>query len=151
MCSTTGTGAAKNRAFSGVISAPPVSSDRRAAPAITGTALSTSSAAGTSRSAAEEAAEEAAAEAAAEVAVEVTAEVTAEAPPEAAAGFRPSAGRRRRGDRGKGWRGGWRGAVRSAGLSSVMTRSWPPERGRFIAGTVRSGLADHPPFGRTFG
>ncbi|GAA3445695.1 hypothetical protein Pve01_07900 [Planomonospora venezuelensis] len=40
MCSTTGRGAAKNRAFSGVIAAPPASSVRRTAPAIMGTALS---------------------------------------------------------------------------------------------------------------
>lgn len=51
MCSTTGRGDAKNRAFSGVTSAPPVNSAMRTAPAINGTALSTISAAGTSHSA----------------------------------------------------------------------------------------------------
>ncbi|GII79412.1 hypothetical protein Sru01_43940 [Sphaerisporangium rufum] len=40
MCSTTGSGIAKNRALPGVISAPAVSSVSRAAPAITGTAPS---------------------------------------------------------------------------------------------------------------
>ena len=44
-------GYAKNRAFSGVISAPPASSTRRTAPAANGMALSTISAVGTSHSA----------------------------------------------------------------------------------------------------
>ena len=46
MCSTTGTGEAKNRALSGVIGAPEVSWAIRKAPARTGTAQSTISAAG---------------------------------------------------------------------------------------------------------
>lgn len=48
MCTTTGIGEAKNRAFSGVISAPPASWVSRNAPAATGMKQSTSSAVGTS-------------------------------------------------------------------------------------------------------
>jgi hypothetical protein len=50
MWSSTGNGAAKNRAFSGVISAPPASWATRAVPAIAGTMLSTTRAAGMSQS-----------------------------------------------------------------------------------------------------
>ncbi len=47
MWMTTGTGEAKNRAFCGVMAAPPVSSVSRAAPAITGIRLRRIRAAGT--------------------------------------------------------------------------------------------------------
>ena len=50
MCNTTGKGAAKNRAFSGVISAPPARPIRRTIPAATGTALSTINGATTNQS-----------------------------------------------------------------------------------------------------
>lgn len=49
MCTTTGTGEAKNRALSGVISAPPASSANRMAPPTTGTTLNTISPVGTSQ------------------------------------------------------------------------------------------------------
>ena len=50
MCSTVDQGAAKKRALSGVISAPPASSKRRRVPATTGTTLSANNPAGTSHS-----------------------------------------------------------------------------------------------------
>ncbi|GII64583.1 hypothetical protein Skr01_46680 [Sphaerisporangium krabiense] len=47
MCNTTGRGTAKNRAFSGVTAAPPISPSSRTAPMMTGTADSRISPAGT--------------------------------------------------------------------------------------------------------
>jgi hypothetical protein len=51
MCVTTGTGDAKNRAFSGVTSTPAAIPPRRTAPATTGTMLRTIRETGTSQSA----------------------------------------------------------------------------------------------------